>query len=162
MGSGKSVIGKSFAKEINYKFVDTDKLIEKKTGKTISHIFSKLGEDHFRDIEFQEISKLLGKKNYVISLGGGTILNNNLRNIIKKNSFNVYLKVNIDTLTKRLEKSKNRPLIQNKDIKEVLSNLMKKREKYYEKADLIIYNQYKISDTIKELKTYFKINEKNY
>ena len=88
MGSGKSLIGKKFAKIIGFDFLDTDTFIEKKTGKSINQIFRESGEIFFRELEENYISKFLHKKNYVFSLGGGVMSNLNLRNIIKKNSYN--------------------------------------------------------------------------
>ena len=157
MGSGKSLIGRKFANIINYNFLDTDSLIEEKTGKSINQIFNESGEVFFRKLEEKYISKILHKKNYVFSLGGGVMNNYQLRNIIKKNSFNIYLKVENSILSKRLENSNNRPLINNINISEKLNELIKKRESFYNEADLIIQNNKKISDTINKLKNNFNI-----
>ena len=157
MGSGKSIIGKKFAKIIDFNFLDTDDYIEKKTGKSINQIFSDSGEIFFRELEEKYIIKILNKKNYVFSLGGGVMNNFNLRKIIKKNSYNVYLEVDINILSKRLGSSKNRPLINNINIKKKLNELIKKRENFYKEADLTIKNDKKISDTINELKNNFQI-----
>ena len=157
MGSGKSIIGKKFAKIIDFDFLDTDSFIEKKTGKSINEIFSESGEIFFRQLEENYISKILHKKNYVFSLGGGVMNNLNLRNIIKRNSYNIYLEVEINILSKRLESSKNRPLINSKNINEKLKELIKKRKNFYEEADLTIKNEKRISDTINALKNNFKI-----
>ena len=157
MGSGKSLIGKKFAKIINFNFVDTDSFIEEKTGKSINQIFRESGEIFFRELEENYISKILHKKNYVFSLGGGVMNNLNLRNIIKKNSYNIYLEVELNILSKRLESSKNRPLINNINIKKKLNELIKKRKNFYKEADLTIKNEKKISDTINELKNKFQI-----
>ena len=159
MGSGKSLIGKKFAKIIDFNFLDTDSFIEKKTGKSINQIFSESGEFFFRELEENYISKILKKKNYVFSLGGGVMNNLNLRNIIKKNSYNIYLQVELSILSQRLESSKNRPLIKNTNIKKILNKLIKEREKFYKEADLTIKNDKKISDTINELKNNFQIYE---
>ncbi len=159
MGSGKSVIGSKFAKIINFTYIDTDALIEKKTGKSINNIFNNFGESYFRDLEEKYISKILLKKNYVISLGGGVMNNIRLRNIIKKKSFNIYLCVDNSILLKRLENSNKRPLIKNTDIKKTLDQLIEKRERYYKRADLKIKNYHTVNETINELKTKFYINE---
>ena len=74
--------------------------------------------------------------------------NLNLRNIIKRNSYNIYLEVEINILSKSLESSKNRPLINNKNINEKLKELIKKRKHFYKEADLTIKNEKKISDKI--------------
>ena len=145
MGSGKSIIGKKFAQIIDFDFLDTDSFIEKKTGKSINQIFSESGEIFFRKLEENYISNILHKKNYVFSLGGGVMNNLNLRNIIKRNSYNIYLEVEINILSKRLQSSKNRPLINNKNINEKLKELINKRKNFYKEADLTIKNEKKIS-----------------
>ena len=98
MGCGKSLIGKKLAKEINFSFVDTDKLIEEERGKSINKIFKEDGEEYFRKLEEKIILNILQKKKYVIALGGGSVENDNIRNFIKNNSYNIYLDVKIDIL----------------------------------------------------------------
>jgi len=159
MGSGKSIIAQKIARIIDFKHIDTDKLIEKKMGKSISKIFEKEGEIHFREIEETIITKILDKKNCVISLGGGSLISKKIRNIIKKNSFNIYLDVSIDKLTKRLVYSENRPLIKNANLKEKLMELIEKRKSFYNQANLIINNENKLPETINELKKKLKIDE---
>ena len=159
MGSGKSVIGSKFAKIINFKYLDTDALIEKKTGKSINQIFNESGESFFRKLEEKFVSEILYKKNYVFSLGGGVMNSLELRKIIKKNSFNVYLEVNTNTLAKRLASSKKRPLILNTNIEKKLEELINKREVFYKKADLKIVNNHAIDETINALKQKLKIYE---
>jgi len=159
MGSGKSIIGSKFAKIIKFNFVDTDALIEKKTGKSISQIFENFGEAHFRELEEKYISKILLKKNYVISLGGGVMNNVSLRKVLKQKSFNIYLSVSNSELVKRLENSNKRPLIKNKNTENILEELLKKREKYYNKADLKIENSNSVNHTINKLKKILDVNE---
>ena len=149
MGSGKSVIGKKLAKEIDFKFVDTDKFIEDKVGKSINKIFIEDGETFFRKLEEEIVLEILKNKNTVIALGGGSIVNKIIRNSIKNNSYNIYLDVNIDILVKRLKKSKNRPLIHKKNIYQTIETLINKRKKFYSKADLIIKNDNNINNIIK-------------
>jgi len=151
MGSGKSVIGRIIAKEINYNFVDIDALIEKKTKKTINKIFEENGEKYFRNLEEKITIDILKNEKNIISLGGGAIKNKNIRISIKKNSYNIYLKVSIEILKKRLQKSNKRPLLDKNDIKKTLINLMETREKFYKKADLIIKNEKNIFDAAKDI-----------
>ena len=140
MGAGKSVIGKSLAKELRMRYYDSDKLIEKKLNKSINQIFSDHGESYFRNIEENIVLSLLDKKNCVISLGGGSILSDLTRKALFINSFAVYLQVNIEILYERLIKSKKRPLINNKNIKEKLIHLTQERNKYYRKANFTVNN----------------------
>ena len=141
MGSGKSMIGKDLSKFLKLKFYDTDKEIEIKTNKSISAIFKEEGESYFRSIEEKICVNLLDKNNCVISLGGGSIINSNIRNKISQNSFSIYLQVELNNLLVRLKSSKKRPLLnQNKNKIEILKNLYVKRRQFYEKADITVNN----------------------
>ena len=151
MGSGKSAIGKILANKLNYNFIDADKMIEIDVGKTIKKIFEEDGEQYFRDLEEKVTIKILELKETIVSLGGGAIINKNIRGSIKKNSYNIYLNVNIDILTKRLQNSKTRPLIYKKNLKKELTNLIGIREKFYRKADLIIKNEKNIIETTENI-----------
>jgi len=141
MGSGKSAIGKILANKLNYNFIDVDKIIENQAKKTIKKIFEEDGEVYFRDLEEKITIKILKNKEAIVSLGGGAIINKKIRNSIKKNSYNIYLNVEVDILTKRLQFSKTRPLLHKKKLKIELINLISKRKIFYQKADLIIQNE---------------------
>ena len=154
MGSGKSIIGKDLSKNLNLKFYDTDKEIELKTNKKISTIFKEEGESYFRHIEEKICSEILTIDNCVIALGGGSIISKKIRKIIKNNSFSIYLQVNLKNLQNRLKFSKKRPLLnKNLNNSEILKNILKDRQKYYEKADLIINNDGNKSESLKEIKS---------
>ena len=101
--------------------------------KTIKKIFEEDGEVYFRDLEEKITINILDNKETIVSLGGGAIINKKIRNSIKKNSYNIYLKVDVDILTKRLQNSKNQTLIYKKNLKKELINLINKREKFYQK-----------------------------
>jgi len=159
MGSGKSTIGKLLAKKLNFGFIDTDKLIEEKTGKSIKKIFIENGENYFRQLEKKIIINILKNPKCVISLGGGSILSNSIRNMIQINSYNIYLEVHINTLVKRLTTSNKRPLIMDKDINKTLNELIKKREKFYKEADIIINNETQISKIIENILLKLKKND---
>jgi len=154
MGSGKSIIGKELSKYLNLNFYDTDNEIELKTKKKISTIFEEDGELYFRDIEEKICIEILSKKNCVVSLGGGSIINKKIRKIIKNNSYSIYLKVKLENLQNRLKFSKKRPLLnKNSNKKEVLKNLLINRQEFYEKADLIINNDSDKFETLKKIKS---------
>ena len=157
MGSGKSIIGKDLSKNLNLKFYDTDKEIELMTNKKISAIFKEEGESYFRDIEEKVCIEILNINNCVVSLGGGSIISKKIRKIIKKNSYSIYLQVTLNNLLNRLKFSKKRPLLnKNLNNSEILKNILKDRQKYYEKADLIINNDNDKSQTLKEIKSQLK------
>ena len=151
MGSGKTAIGKILANKLDYNFIDVDKMIEIEAKKTINKIFEENGEEYFRELEEKITINILNNKETIISLGGGAIINDKIRESIKQKSFNIYLKVNVDILVKRLQYSKTRPLIYKKNLKKELMNLVNKREIYYQRADLIIKNEKNIIETTENI-----------
>jgi len=157
MGSGKSSIGKKLANKLGYNFIDVDKKIEIVAKKTIKKIFEDDGEIYFRDLEKKITLNILDSKKTIVSLGGGAIINKDIRNSIKVNSYNIYLEVDIDILTKRLQNSKTRPLIYKKNLKNELNNLLNKRKKFYHTADLIIKNEINIIETTENIIKKIKI-----
>ena len=154
MGSGKSIIGKDLSKYLNFKYYDTDKEIEIRTKKSINEIFTEEGENYFRKIEEKICLELLTKDNCVISLGGGSIVSKKIRNVIKQNSYSIYLKVKLNNLKNRLKFSKKRPLLnKNLNKKEILENLYNERRKFYEKANFIVNNDNDKSEVLVKIKS---------
>ena len=135
MGVGKSTVGKNLAKRLNYNFIDIDKLIEIEEKTSINLIFKNKSENYFRKIESRITLQELKKNNSVISLGGGAFLNKSIRESAKKTSISFWLDVNIDELTKRLKKTKKRPLLQNKNISATINKMYLERKKIYNEAD---------------------------
>ena len=135
MGVGKSTIGKILAKQLNYKFVDVDKLIEDREGSTINLIFKNKSESYFRKIENDITLAELKKYNSVISMGGGAFLNNSIRKSAKKLSTSFWLDVSIDELIKRLKKNNKRPLLFKKNTNEEVKKIYFDRKKIYNEAD---------------------------
>tara|TARA_B100001063_G_C16645588_1_gene493167 strand:+ start:476 stop:952 length:477 start_codon:yes stop_codon:yes gene_type:complete len=135
MGVGKTTIGKRLAKKLNYNFVDVDKIIEKKEGQSISLIFKNKGESYFRKIERDLTIIELKKINNVISLGGGAFLNSSIRKYVKKHSVSFWLDVPIETILKRLKKSKNRPLLDKEKTDGTIKKIYFVRKKFYNQAN---------------------------
>ena len=102
MGVGKSTIGKILAKKLKLKFIDIDKLIEKKENSTIKEIFKNKGENYFRKVEKQITLEELKKRNLVIALGGGAFVNHSIRKEIKNSAISFWLDLNIKSIISRL------------------------------------------------------------
>ena len=162
MGSGKSTIGKLIAKRLKLRYLDSDQLIEKNTKKKIYEIFKSDGETKFRKIEENTILSLKNKKDLVLSLGGGSIISEKVRQLLNKNYITVFLDIDFSILIKRLKYSTKRPLILGQDIEKKIKELDTARRKYYLLADIIIKNYDNPTATlINFLKKYKKLNEKN-
>ena len=158
MGVGKSTIGKSLAERLSFSFVDIDKLIETKEGSSINLIFRNKSENYFRRLENIVSLKELKKSDSVISLGGGAFLNNAIRRAVKYSSVSFWLDVDINELTKRLNKTKRRPLLTGKNLRDNINKIYLERKKTYSEADYRIKCNFLDPETIvnKILKIYEK------
>jgi len=110
MGSGKTTIGKSLARQLCKDFKDVDSVIEKEQGASINDIFANKGEEHFRSLEQKCINELTQNTGQVIATGGGLPIHS----AISEKSFVVYIDADFDVILERLprkEKDK-RPLLQ--------------------------------------------------
>jgi len=137
MGSGKSTIGYLLSNKINSDFYDIDKIIEEEEGLKITEIFENKGENYFRKIEEKICLKILKFNNKIISLGGGSFLNNKIREEIQNNHVSFWLNWNTSTIIRRIKKNKNRPILKGMSENEI-NKLIIKRKKIYEKAHLKI------------------------
>ena len=137
MGAGKSTIGYLLSNKINSDFYDIDKIIEEEEGLKISDIFKQKGENYFRKIEEKICLRILKLNKKIISLGGGSFLNNKVREEIQNNHISFWLNWNTSTIIKRIKKNKNRPMLKNMTENDI-NKLIIKRKKIYEKAHLKI------------------------
>lgn len=131
MGSGKSTVGRHLAHILNRSFVDTDDLIEEREGLSVNEIFRDKGEKYFRKLEKELIVELMQSEDQVVSLGGGAIVDDENRKLIKKHSFLVALVADPQDLFDRVKRRKNRPLLKGKDQLETLEELWEKRKPAY-------------------------------
>ena len=158
MGSGKSSIGYLVSKKLNLKFVDIDILIEDDSGLKISNIFKEKGEIYFRNLEEKITLKALKSVNQVISLGGGSFINNRIRKEVLANHISLWLDCDASILLKRIKNTSKRPLAFKATDQEI-KKLIIKRSKIYSKANIKI-NCNKLSKT-EIVKKIIKIYETN-
>ena len=152
MGVGKSTIGKNLAKKLKYNFIDVDKIIEAKEGRSINSIFKNKSESYFRKIENDITLSELKKNNSVISLGGGAFLNKSIRRSAKKFSISFWLDLPVYELTKRLKKSRRRPLLFRKNIDETVKKIYFDRKKFYDDADYRVKcNSLKLEEIVNKI-----------
>ena len=145
-GSGKSSIGRVTAKKLNKSYYDLDKEIEKDLNLSTNLIFKNLGENFFREKEYETLKKIFFNTNTLISSGGGTFCHTKSFDLIKTFGLSIWVDTNIDIIFKRLNGKKNRPLLKglkDKSLNEKLIEMYYERSKYYINADLRL----KVSDT---------------
>lgn len=139
MGAGKTTVGKVIAKNLGKTFYDTDHVIEQRTGVKIPTIFELEGESGFRKRETAMLEELSEQQNIVLATGGGAIVAPENRTILKQHGYVIYLRANVNELYLRTRNDKNRPLLQNVDVKAKLEQLFHARNPLYtETADLIV------------------------
>ena len=132
MGSGKSSIGKILAKKIDFKFIDTDKLIEIQEGIKIKEIFNSKGERYFRDLEVKVLEKTLTTQNAVIATGGGIVQRQKNRLLLENEKNVFFLNSSVKRQFERTKDSDKRPLLNKGDNFQTLKELYEKRLLHYE------------------------------
>ena len=138
MGVGKSTTGKSVADKLSMKFIDIDKIIEKKESLSVNAIFEKKGENYFRDIEEKITIEEVKKNNSVISLGGGAFINSKIRELVLKKCISFWLDLHPKLIEKRVKSSKRRPLLNNNNLSETLEKIYYERKEIYNLANFKI------------------------
>jgi shikimate kinase len=139
MGAGKTSVGKLLAKRFNKAFYDCDQEIERRTGVKIPVIFDIEGEDGFRDRESAVLADLANLQDIVLATGGGAVVRDENRKMLKKNGTVIYLRASLDDLWQRTRHDRNRPLLQTPDPRTKLADLYAHRDPLYsEVATLVI------------------------
>jgi len=150
MGAGKSTI----ARGLDPDYIDMDALIEERLGMSIADFFAEKGEEAFRQVESEVLADLL-KTDRVVSTGGGVVISQRNRDLLKTNPDNIYLKADFETLYQRIaaDKDNQRPLFLNKS-KEELASIFQERQAWYEEVASQVLDVTKLSpeEIIEELR----------
>ena len=131
MGAGKTTIGRHLATELSLPFIDTDHEIEERCGANIPWIFDVEGEEGFRLREHKVLDDICQSSPAVIATGGGIIMRDDNRALLKEHGVAVYLHATVKQQLTRTGKDRSRPLLNKGDPKAVLTDLMAIREPLY-------------------------------
>jgi shikimate kinase len=142
MGAGKSSIGRRLATRLSLPFADADTEIETAAGMTIPEIFERHGEPYFRAGEARVIARLLDHGPQVLATGGGAIMDQHTRHLIRIKGVSVWLKADLEVLSKRTKRRGDRPLI------DKMKDLMPVREPVYALSDIVVQSRDEPHDTI--------------
>lgn len=153
MGAGKTTISNALKRIFAIDVVEMDQIIAEREGMPVSEIFETYGEQYFRDAETNLLVELQGRKNVVISCGGGTPLREENVAEMKKNGKVVLLAATPETIFERVKDSHDRPLIENnKNIPFIARLMEQRRPKYEAAADIVIHtdgkSEYEICEEI--------------
>lgn len=140
MGTGKSSIGRLIAQVWGYKFCDTDKIIQQKTGRTIPDIFKTDGEVAFRELERQCVAEWLPKSGSVISTGGGIVTIPGICSELRSRGIVIALFASPEVILERTGSGKNRPLLKTEgDRLEHIRTLLASREQAYMRSGINVF-----------------------
>jgi shikimate kinase len=140
MAVGKTSVAKLVAKKLRKRYVSTDDLIVKRTGKTVAQIFNEEGEEAFRRLEIEAVKEVCKMKDMVVDCGGGVVVNKINIDRLKRNGIIFLLKASANTILQRNLKEKGkRPLLKVEDQVTEIKKLLKIRELLYvNSADYVI------------------------
>lgn len=138
MGAGKTSIGRRLAARLGMPFRDADAEIELAAGCTIPELFSRYGEQAFRDGERRVIRRLLSGDPLVLAFGGGAFIDPATRVVAREEAVSIWLRCPLPTLVRRVSLRDNRPLLADSDPAEVLQRLIVQRYPVYAEADVIV------------------------
>jgi shikimate kinase len=142
MGVGKSSIGRRLGSRLGVPFVDADTEIERAAGMSIADIFARHGEAAFRSGEARVIARLLNGGPQVLATGGGAVMNEATRALIKERGVSVWLSAELDLLLRRISKRKaERPMLQTDDPAATLRDLLTTRQPIYAQADITVQSR---------------------
>lgn len=138
MGAGKSTVGRLVAQRLGLPFYDTDELIEQARGASIPEIFAEDGEPGFRRRERQVVEEVASSPRGVVSTGGGVVLDAANVAMMRRSGTIVYLAVDVDTLSHRLEQAEDRPLLAADKDERLPAIAAEREERYRTTADVVV------------------------
>ena len=149
MGCGKSTIARMLSEKLGVAQVEMDELIVQEQGMPITEIFEKYGEAHFRDIETDLVRRLQARDGVVVSCGGGAVLREENRRLMKESGVIIWLTAKPETILERVKGNTDRPILNGNMNVEYIIALMEKRHDCYEAAaDFAVETDGKNSDVI--------------
>jgi shikimate kinase len=138
MGAGKTTLGKSLARRLALRFIDTDRLLVERTGVPVATIFEVEGEAGFRRRESGLLADLVAEAESVVATGGGAILDPENRRLMRDNGTVVYLRARVEHLWERTRHDTHRPLLATPDPKGTLERLLQERDPLYREVAHVI------------------------
>ncbi len=158
MGTGKTAVARLLATRLDLKYISTDEIIEDKERRSCNDVFHRSGESYFRAVEKEVVKKVSQLDKFVIDAGGGVVLDKeNLANLKQRGKL-ICLEASVDVIIERTKRNRHRPLLNVKDPKAKIEELLTKRAPFYAKADFCINTtELTVENVVKEIIK--KINE---
>jgi shikimate kinase len=138
MGAGKTSVGRLVAEQLHFDYLDTDELIQSRTGRPIVEIFSTDGEAAFRKMEQALVGELAARTKTVIATGGGLPMNPQNLVSLKTHALVVCLWASPEKIWERVKNQTHRPLLHDADPQKKIRELLVAREPFYRQADVLL------------------------
>ncbi len=138
MGAGKTSVGRLAAEQLHFDYLDTDEMIQSRTGRSITDIFKTDGEPAFRALERQIVGELTAHTRAVISTGGGLPVNPDNLASLKTHALVVCLWASPEKIWERVKNQTHRPLLHDPDPQKKIRDLLAAREPFYKQADVLV------------------------
>ena len=138
MAVGKSAVGRNLAKRLRRRFVDLERMIEKRAGLKVREIFEAKGEPYFRELEKQTLAELIQQPGQVIATGGGVVMDDDNLRLLREKTLLVCLMASTDTILARVGNGTKRPLLKGTNRRERIEELLKLRADKYAQAHVTI------------------------
>lgn len=136
MGVGKSTVGRRLAKRLGLEFTDGDHEVERAANISVSDIFDKMGEAEFRSGEARVMRRLLDGNRIVLATGGGAVLNQETRDLLKQQAVVVWMKADLPIIVERVQRRDTRPLLRGRDPLDALTEMAQRRYPIYAEAHI--------------------------
>ena len=163
MGTGKTTVGRLLAKNLHYRFIDTDELIESRHNRSIAEIFQVLGEDSFREMERSLVKELADLEGVVISTGGRLMLDPENVVALSRNSRVLCLVATPDEILTRVknDKSHKRPLLAVPNPHERIVELLQERNNEYLRFPQVVTDEKEPGEIARSLVEFVNTNPKS-
>lgn len=163
MGSGKTSVGRAVAELLEFKFVDTDELIEARACKRVAEIFEQEGEAEFRKLESEVVTELASATGLMISTGGGLPTKQSNLDSLKTHALVVCLWASPEKLFERVRSQTHRPLLNVPDPLDRIQELLKERTPFYKQADVLIATERRpLREVAQQVATQFQTARKTF
>lgn len=139
MAAGKSTVGKRLARELGWRFVDTDERVVAARGRTVAEIFADEGEEAFRRYELDAAREAFAGTAAVVALGGGAVTHPPTHALIAQHALRVYLELDPQEILMRLRRSRRiRPLAGERPTRARIETLLAERAPLYREAEIAV------------------------
>ena len=137
MGCGKTSVSIAMNQLYGKNIVEVDDRIIAKEGRSINQIFAESGENYFRDLETEMLKELADEDNIIVSCGGGMVLREENRRLMKENGVIIWLDATPETILDRVKDDDSRPNLKGKkNVKDIETLKNKRADAYAEAADI--------------------------